>query len=170
MRIVGAILLVAACTLFGAGQAKKLYFHKSCLESFLDALRYIDAELKNASMAVPEIFSELSLRKEWKLENFFSELSGKMSDFGEESLAKIWTGCVMEDKSVELTLQERQEIVRVGNYLGKFSENEQSEAIQACIRHLEDELEKLSLRAKERAKLYTGLGVTAGLMLATVLF
>jgi len=169
MRIIGALLLAVACTLFGLGQARRLYFHKSCLEGFLDALRYMDAELKNSSEPVPDIFGELKSRGDWKLCEFFRKLCLRMENFGEESLADIWSGCVMEEESVRLTPSERRELCRVGAYLGKFSEDDQSEAIQACVSHLNDALRELSEGAREKAKLYTGLGITAGLMLATVL-
>lgn len=169
MKIVGAVLLVCACTLFGIGQARRLYFRQSCLAGVLDALRFIDAELKNGAVPIPEIFSELCRLPETNLHGFYVNLNQKMDSFGEESLSEIWSGCVMNDQSISLSSRQKQELCRIGNYLGKYSENEQSEAITACINHMEGELQISSEKAKEGAKLYTGLGLTFGLMLATVL-
>ncbi|MGI5986187.1 MAG: hypothetical protein GXY01_01125 [Clostridiales bacterium] len=169
MKILGALLLVAACTLIGIGQAKKLYFRQRCLEGALDALRFMDAELKNAAVPIPEIFRNLIRLPDNKLSSFFNNLNTKMAGFGEESLADIWSGCVLNDRSISLSERQRQELCRVGTFLGRYSENEQSEAIAACIAHLEGELERTSEKAREGAKLYTGLGLTFGLMLATVL-
>ncbi len=169
MRIVGAVLLVCACTLFGIGQARKQYFCQSCLAGAIDALRFIDAELKNGSVPIPEIFAELSRLPDTSLHKFYVNLNQKMDGFGEESLSEIWSGCVMNDQSILLSERQRQELCRIGSFLGRYSENEQSEAIAACINHLEGELKRTSEKAREGAKLYTGLGLTFGLMLAAVL-
>lgn len=169
MKIIGAILLVCACTFFGIVQARKLYFRQSCLAGVLDALRFIDAELKNGSVPIPEIFLELCKLPDTKLHNYYVNLNEKMNAFGEESLSKIWSACAMGEQSISLSERQRLELCRVGNYLGRYSEKEQSEAINACISHLEGDLERSSEKARQGAKLYTGLGLTFGLMLAAVL-
>lgn len=169
MKIVGALLLVAACTLFGVGQARKLYYRQSCLEDTLNLLRFMDAELKNGSVPIPEIFRELGKLSNSKLHGFYNELNIKMVGLGEESLADIWNSCIMNNKSISLSIRQRQQLCRVGAYLGRYSESEQSEAISACISHMEDELERSSEKAREGGKLYTSLGLTFGLMLAAVL-
>ena len=170
MKIVGAILLVIACTLCGIGQARKLYFRRSCLEGVLDALRFMDAELKNGAVPIPEIFKELEGLPNSKLHSFYSELNTKMSGLGNESLAEIWQNSILDNKDISLSVRQRQVLCRVGTYLGRYSENEQSDAITACISHMEDELKRTSEKAREGGKLYTSLGLTFGLMLAAVLF
>ncbi|NLH00719.1 MAG: hypothetical protein GX488_02250 [Clostridiales bacterium] len=169
MRIFGALLLVTACTLLGIEQARKLYFRQRCLEEVLAALRFMEAELKNGAVPIPEIFWELSRFPDMKVQKFFMSLYEKTQNLGEESLAEIWTGCVLNDMSISLSERQRQELCRIGNFLGRYSENEQSGAISACAEHLEEELKAASAKAKEGAKLYTGLGLTFGLMIATVL-
>lgn len=169
MKIIGAVLLVCACTLFGIGQAGKLRFRQSCLAGVLDSLRFIEAELKNGSVTIPEIFSELSKLPDTNMQKYYVNLNNRMNAFGEESLSEIWSGCAMNDDSISLSGRQRQELCRIGNYLGRYSESEQSDAINACIKHLEDDLERSSEKARQGAKLYTGLGLTFGLMLAAVL-
>lgn len=169
MKIFGAALLVCACTLLGIGQARSLYYRRSCLAGMLDALRFIDAELKNGAVPIPEIFAELRLLPDKALGGFFENLNTKMSGIGEQSLAEIWNGCVLNDRTVSLSQRQRQELCRIGPYLGRYSEQEQSGAIAACAEHLESELKRCSEKASEGAKLFTGLGLTFGLMLAAVL-
>ncbi|MEA4895334.1 MAG: stage III sporulation protein AB [Oscillospiraceae bacterium] len=169
MKAVGAVLLVCACTLFGIGQAKKLYLRRSCLAGTLDALRFIGAELKNGAVPIPEIFAELRRLPDTVMHGFFETLCSKMDGIGDESLSEIWSGCVMNDRTISLSQRQRQELSRLGPYLGRYSETEQSDAISACAEHLEAELIRSSEKAREGAKLFTGLGLTLGLMLAAVL-
>jgi|GEM_PF-1584947 len=169
MKIIGALLLVAASTLLGVGQARKLYYRRSCLEGVLDALRFIDAELKNGSVPIPEIFQELKRLPPSQLSSFFENLNARMARFGEESLSEIWSGCVLSDNTISLSEGQRQELCRVGTYLGRYSETEQSDAIAVCLERLGTELTRSADKAREGAKLFTGLGLTFGLMLAAVL-
>ncbi len=169
MKIIGALMLVCACTLLGVVQAKKLHFRQSCLEGVLDGLRFIDAELKNGAVPIPEIFSELCELPDTSLHNYYVNLNDKIGCLGEASLSEIWCGSALEDRSISLSDRQRQELSRVGNYLGRYSESEQSEAIGACVEHLEAELKSSSEKAKQGTKLYMGLGLTFGLMLAAVL-
>lgn len=169
MRLIGALLLVVASTLLGVGQARKLYYRRSCLEGVLDALRFIDAELKNGSVPIPEIFQELEKMHASKLSCFFKCLNTRMARFGEESLSEIWNACVMSDLSISLSESQRQQLCRVGNYLGRYSETEQSDAIGVCLGRLGTELTRSAEKAREGAKLFTGLGITFGLMLAALL-
>ena len=169
MKIVGAILIITACTLVGIGQARKLYFRQSCLESVLDSLRFMDAELKNGAVPIPEIFRGLNSIPNSKLNSLYSELNQKMTGLGDESLAEIWESSIQNNRDISLSQRQRQELCRVGTYLGRYSENEQSDAITTCIAHLENELNRTSEKAREGGKLYTSLGLTFGLMLATVL-
>ncbi|MDR1132161.1 MAG: stage III sporulation protein AB [Oscillospiraceae bacterium] len=169
MKLPGAVLLVAACTLFGAAHASKLRLRQRCLAEILDALRFIDAELKNGSVPIPEIFAALKNVPYAVLRSFFEKLGESMSDFGERSLSEIWSGCVLSDAALSLSEGQRRELCRVGGYLGRYSETEQSEAIAVCIGRLEAEHLRSDQKARDGVRLYTGLGLTLGLMLAAVL-
>ena len=169
MKIIGALLLVCACTLFGLVQAKKLYYRQSCLEGVLDGLRFIDAELKNGAVPIPDIFSELCRLQDSRLHKYYVNLNAKIGTLGEASLSEIWCGCALGDKSISLSERQRQELSRVGSYLGRYSESEQSEAICVCIEHLEAQLKSSTEKARQGSRLYMGLGLSFGLMLAAVL-
>lgn len=169
MKLLGAVLLICACTLLGIGQARRLNFRRSCLSAAMDALRYIEAELKNGSVPMPEIFMQLATQSNSKFQVLFKKLSEKMCELGEASLSEIWSDCILNEQSISLSDEQRQELCKLGNYLGRYSETEQSEAISACIGHLSEELRMSSEKAREGTKLYTGLGLTFGLMLAAVL-
>ncbi len=169
MKGVGAIFLVAACLLLGLGQARLLLRRRDSLAGMLDALRYMNAELKNGACPIPELFFALEDRAEGQLRPFFAGLNIRMQGFGEESLAEIWRGCVETDKSLVLKEEQRRELGRLGNYLGRYSGEEQSQALGLCMTRLEAELLAARQEAGQGMKLYTGLGLCIGLMLTAVL-
>lgn len=168
MKGVGAVFLVSACLLLGLGQARLLLRRRDSLAGMLDALRYMNAELKNGG-PIPELFLALEDRAEGQIRPFFAGLNERMQGFGEESLSEIWRSCVETDTSLVLTDEQRRELGRLGNYLGRYSGEEQSEALGLCMGRLEAELLAARQEAGQGMKLYTGLGLCLGLMLAVVL-
>lgn len=168
MKGIGALFLVSACLLLGLGQAGLLLRRRDSLAGMLDALRYMNAELKNGG-PIPELFSALADRAEERIRPFFVRLNERMQGFGEESLSEIWRGCVETDRSLVLKEEQRRELSRLGNYLGRYSGEEQSQALGLCMGRLEAELLSARQEAGQGMKLYTGLGLCLGLMLATVL-
>lgn len=169
MRLLGALLLVCACTLLGLGQAGRLVSRRICLAETVDLLRAIDAELKNGAVPIPEIFAALESRPAGSLRAFIRALNERMANFGGESLAELWRGCVLGEDGPALSAHQRQELCRVGDYLGRYAESEQSGALAVCITRLEESLQRAGRRAREGVRLYTGLGLSFGLMLAAVL-
>ncbi|MEG0777495.1 MAG: stage III sporulation protein AB [Oscillospiraceae bacterium] len=169
MKIFGSLMLIFACTLFGLSYAKKLRERQNCLAEILQSLRFMEAELKNSATPLPELFRELSETSKHEAREFYAALSASMENLGEESLANLWQSCVMESGRLPLSEMQKKELCRPGLALGRYAGDEQLTAIQSCIIHLEPELQRAEEKARTGLRLYAGLGLTAGLMLATVL-
>jgi stage III sporulation protein AB len=169
VRFIGAVLVVLACTIYGLEKAAGLYKRRRTLANFLDALRFIEAELLNNARPLPEIFFELSCHAGKEVRGFFTYLSENMSRLGEESLSKLWCDGLNSDRQLSLSAIQRQELIRPAMMLGKFMGEEQAKVIESTISRLEPELLRATEEAKAGLRLYTGLGLTAGLMLAAVI-
>lgn len=167
MKIIGALLLAAACTMYGIDRGLSLYNRQRCLAGFLEAMRFIEAELLNSARPLPELFEELSKLAKPEVRSFFIYLSEKMPHIGDESVSELWRSRIMSDRKLSLSQVQRQELCRPGLMLGRYVGQEQAAAIESCISRLEPELERATETARNGFKLYTGLGLTTGLMLAT---
>lgn len=169
MKATGAILVIAAFTAFGITKSKSLSGRAKCLGAIIDALRYICSELQSAATPMPEIFAELYRLSRPETRKLFLQLDENMDSLSDLSFGELWQSA-LQDKSLNLSDYQRDELCRLGLYLGRYPAAEQCSAIEACILHLESEHEAAIGKAREGRKLYTGLGLTAGLMFATVLF
>lgn len=169
MKVLGAVLLIVACTLFGVGRASDLRDRQRCTEDALSALRYLDAELTSVGTPMPEIFSALAGREDLRVRCVFRILAERTAMLGEESLGDIWTDCWLRDAGVSLQEPERRALARLGPVLGRYPGPEQSGAVRACIAHFEEAAKQGAVRTKEGAKLSTSVGLTLGLMLAAAL-
>lgn len=169
MKLIGAVLVVIACTIYGLEKAAGLYKRRRTLADFLDAFRFMEAELLNNARPLPEVFFELSCNAGKEVRGFFTYLSENMSRLGDESLSQLWCDGLNSHRQPSLSGIQRQELLRPAMVLGKFMGEEQAKAIESTISRLEPELLKATEEAKAGLRLYTGLGLTAGLMLAAVI-
>lgn len=169
MRALGAVLLIAACTLFGVGRARDIRDRQRCTEDALSALRYLDAELTASGTPTPEIFAALAKRKDLRVHGVFQKLSVCAFALGEESLETLWANCWLHDAGVSLSDTERRALARLAPVLGRYPGPEQSKAVRACIGHFEEAAERGAVSVKQGTKLSTGVGLTLGLMLAAAL-
>ena len=126
MRAIGAVLIVAACTIYGLEKGAGLYRRRRTLAAFLDALRFIEAELLNNARPLPEVFYELSKQARPEARGFFTYLSENMSRLGEESLSQLWCDRLMSDRQLSLSGVQRQELTRPALMLGRYMGKEQA--------------------------------------------
>lgn len=166
--MLGALFVVAAFTLFGLSKSAALCRAERTLRAFIEALDYMRCELQSAATPLPELFAGLKLRGLGELNAFFSALSEAMDDPAERSFSEVWSEAAGQG-TLSLSPEQRAEITRLGLYLGRFPAQEQCAAIDGCIAHLTPEHENARRKAAEGKKLWTGLGLAAGLMLVTVL-
>lgn len=166
MKIVGSLLIVAVFTLFGLSKAAGLYQRERTLCAVLEALCYIRSELQSILTPLPVIFDNLITSAKPEIKPFLEKIAGGMNCIYDESFSELWAAA---SETLYLSASQRSEVVRLGQYLGRFPAAEQCAAIDGCIVHLEPEYMAAKATAKEGRKLWTGLGLAAGLMLATVL-
>lgn len=168
MRAFGALLLVAACALFGISRARALGFHRRCVEDALCALRTLSSELSAAGTPTPEIFAVLAARKASPLAPVFAALSGAATE-NEGGLAERWARCWLCDRRVSLSREERRALARLGDVLGRYPGEEQVRSVDGCVAFFEEAARQSEKSAREGMKLSASVGVCFGLMLAAAL-
>lgn len=169
MRLLGVLSVVIGCGIFGFVRAAALKRRAECLASAMDALRYIGSELRASSPTLPELIGELALTSPPGVGGLFTRLSRAMANIGQESFESLWTSAVMEEPTLPLDKNQRRMLAGAGAFMGKFSSEEQAQALEHCALRLETEYRRAEESAKEGRRLYPGLGLTAGIMLAAVL-
>jgi stage III sporulation protein AB len=166
MKILGFLLVVAVFTLFGVSKSAGLIRRERTLCAVLEALCYIRSELQSVQTPLPVIFDSLLTSSKQEMMAFFEKIADGMSCIYDESFSELWAAAA---ETLCLSASQRSEVVRMGQYLGRFPAAEQCAAIDGCIAHLEPEYNAARTAAREGRKLWTGLGLATGLMLAAVL-
>ena len=168
MRVLGALGVICGCALAGFAHANELRSRLVCISALIEALHYMAAELKAQSLPIPELISRLSEESPAEVRGFFASLAEGMPHLGEESFESIWMRVVTDDISLKLGREERAILVGIGGYIGKFSAEEQAVMLEGAQARLEERRNFAAEKSREGARLYPGLGISAGLMLSAV--
>lgn len=165
-RIAGAGLIVAACALWGAVRAAELRERARRLAALISALELMRSEVMDRLAPMPDIAERLAATGPEETRAFFRSLSVEMEGLGERELSEIWSSCT---GCLGLRYEETEALRTLGRSLGRYGADEQNAAIIRCMSLLETFQAQARTEAASGAKLYGGLGVTVGLLLAIML-
>lgn len=168
MKIAGALIVVVVFTTIGVIRANSLSQHARCLAEIIESLRFMSSELRSVATPLPEIFCEIAKVSRQETNNFFSMLSDSMEKIVEISFAELWLEA-LDEGNLSLCHNEINELKRLGLSLGRYSAEEQCVAIDVCINRLEYAYTDALKKSIEGKKLYTGLGLSMGIMFAALL-
>lgn len=168
MKLIGAIAVIVGCGAFGLLRCRTLSHQAACISAAAEALRYMASELRATAPPLPELMDELSRAAPPPVRGFFARLSGEAGMIGEESFEVIWKRTVFSEDTLLLGESSRRILAGAGEFMGRFSCEEQAEALERCAYKLESEYRIANEKAREGRRLYPGLGLTVGVMLAAV--
>lgn len=168
MKILGALIVVAVFTVLGIIRANSLDRNARCLAEILESIRFISAELRSLATPLPEMFKEISKAVKPETKKFFCLLSDSMSEIEDTSFSALWEKSLKEG-DLSLSHNEMIELNRLGKSLGRYSAEEQCTAIDVCISRLDSAYVVALNKALEGRKLYISLGLSTGIMFATLL-
>ena len=169
MRAAGAAALVFGCVLLGLLQTQRLIRRRQTLAEAAQALRFIGSELQSRQTPLPDIFEQLSESCSLGFGELFCGLAQQMKSPEGESFQSLWKRQVKSSRQISLSPEQRLELCRLGASLGRYEVGEQTAALESCIERLERQLLLAQEKEREGKRLYTGLGLAAGLMLAAAL-
>jgi len=168
-KLIGALLLVAAGAGMGLAKARELRFRVQSLVAILSSLEIMRGEICTRLTPLPEIFALLAAEAPEPASEFFCALKEGMSELGERSLGEIWSRALKDTPSLALKPEEERALHLFGMSLGRFDVSEQKQAIDRCMESMGRFLQKAREEVHTQGRLYTGLGLAFGMMLAVVL-
>ena len=168
LKFAGAIIVIISCFVIGLSKALNLKYRKKCLEEIIASLNIASAEMTSLLTPTPEIFKKLSSEFSGAVGNFYSYISKIASKNDWEDLSTAWVQGVREYLSC-LSKTQQEELIRLSYVMGKYDGSKQALSLKAAIMHLERELAFTGEISKEAMRLYCGIGLCSGLMLAFAL-
>ena len=141
-RIVGCLLIIAAGTGLGFSESLRLSERICTLEMLLQMVICLKGEISSGNASLPDAFCGTAGRMNGKYREFLINAANRMKAGNGEKLSQICRECAEEMQLRQLSLYEKNLEVEIGN---------------------------LKKEASGKKKLYRGLGVFGGLLLAVLL-
>ena len=167
MRLLGAILLVAATSYMGFARAVEVRRKPAYLRMIAGALTLLKHEIVAKSSDLPNAVSHVSVHCADRIRPFFYSVSSKIENaYG--SFAEVWAEEVSGLSG--LNKQEMDLLEQLGLHLGKYDAESQKNALDQCIDSFLSLADEASCDARRYGRLYAGIGLTIGSMLAVALY
>lgn len=167
MRIAGAALILAAFVAAGLGAVGGKKRRIGVLRSLTGALERMEGELDTRVTPLPELCRLLSADG-GQAGAFFAAVAASLDRLDRLTFSQLWREAG-EACLGALEPEEREELDRLGQILGRYALPEQTAAIRACRAALRGRLEAAERAYPEQRRLSLGLGASAGLLLIIVL-
>ena len=166
LKMVGGILIVGACGGMGNYFATCLEKRVEELTQLYHAILELQGEIRYAATPLSEVMFVLGKQSQGKIADCFFRIGKEMEFVDGRSLAEIvrQTGEVELQKTC-LTKQDKAQLFRLGDSLGRLDKTQQLLATEYYLKGLQREIEEAKRIKKERSYLYRCLSILTGVFL-----
>lgn len=166
MRWLCAMTVVLCCTLLGLGKAQKLKARAQGLADLGSGLGMLKSEVCQRHAPISEIAETLSASAPGAAGQLFASLNAFLPLLDTQEFSLIWSGAV---RTLGLGSDETFALERLGLCLGRYEAQTQGIEIDACLQRLLQLEARANAQYAGSSRLYTGLGVTLGLITAVLI-
>lgn len=170
MKLLGAVLVITACTGAGASAVYRLRERKRLLETLKRMVSHLRGEILYANAPLPSAFYRTGRRGSGKAAGLFISVAEEMERETGDSFEHIWERRVKElFQPGDLSPQDREQLLKFGANLGYLDRDMQEKTIQFYLEDLELAITHLRREEPDKSRLYLGMGILSGLFLTVVL-
>lgn len=169
LRLLGAAFIVFACAGWGFAQTAQLRKAAAARAGVCKVLEQLRAEISERRTPMWEI--ALLLRKDAPppCRTWFAALAEALDAPDGQRFSVLWRQTLQTRAGLPLSAEELESLCLLGLSLGRYDAPEQRAAIDRCLREMERFRVQADEQARIRGRLYPGLGLSAGLLLAVLL-
>lgn len=172
-KIIGGLCIIGATTLYGRGLAGEYTCRLDTLKALKRAFNILKGELRYGIETLPAAFMHVGERcslGDEDVRDFFWAVGGRLAEETGKRLGEVW-----EEESKNLAAEthlngaECDRLIKVSECLGYLDLAQQVNNIELYLGELEEDIQILSGKYSDTCKMYTSLGVMAGLFLTIIL-
>lgn len=169
IRILGSLLLIGGATVIGVCASNELSVRARVLGNFLLMLDIMRSEIGACLTPVSELMEKLALEASSPLDKFFSSCAKEKRERADVPFSLIWAKNLSRAESLKLKSNEKEVLRELGSVLGRYSAEEQVNAISHIMRRVSTLADSAESDKKRLGKLYAKLGVICGVAIVIVL-
>ncbi len=167
LRLVGAAMVIAGCGGFGFRLAYEYRQEETALRGLLNALGYMEAELRCRSTPLPDVWMEAGALSRGPVQQVLVESAAAMQRGDRMNAGE----CISEAlrSSNKLPASAARLFLQLGSTLGCFDLEGQLQQLDGVRSACSRTLEELASQRDTRIRNYQTLGICAGVALAILL-
>ena len=166
MKIIGVVLVVLSCSVFGCDMAGKLRERAKFLHSLVRGLTMLRNELCSSLLTVGEVLTLLSGEECGPAHEFFGQCK---LNFEAEPFKSAWGAAALSGSRWGMDSEECGILAGLGDVIGRYDAEKQKELIDRVSEYFAERARLADEENRRQYKLRTALGVGSGLMLAVLL-
>lgn len=164
----GKLLLFLGCTALGLGKGFGLKRRTACLWELRRALEAMGRELTFSLRPLGELMAQAEAESRGETATLFTACRTAFDGSGGESWAESWR-TALEETPLPLQEEDRRLLGEAGQVLGRYDGEDQRTALAGLLVRLEEQAQEARAEEKRLFRVYTVLGVTAGLFCVILL-
>ncbi len=162
IRLVGAVLIMAATAAWGVMGVMRLRARAKSLHALVSALGVVKSEICDRLTPMPELLAQMAEEAAYPASLLFKHASEKIQTLGSRSFSSIWRQAVLATPELLLTPAEELVLIELGQSLGRYDVAEQKSAISYAQRRMETFANDADAERDKTSKVRAFLGVAAG--------
>ncbi len=168
IKTIGAFLILCGCAFAGIYLSSTLTVRARVLNSFLQSLDIMKAEICGKLTPLEDVMEYLSKVSQTPLCMFYEKCFDEMKKRKDIPFRIIWKRELQRSDALRLKKYESEKIAELGNVLGRYGADEQGVAISHMSRCVESMILSAEKELSQFGKLYLKLGVICGISLVIV--
>ena len=168
LKIIGAILICGGSAAMGLSASARLSLRIRVMNAFANVLDLIHSEIVFLLTPLSDLLGKCARSTPEPVNRFFEDCLAAYQEKADLPFALAWSKTVKEAAYLELTGQERQILLELGNALGRYDAEEQGQIIEHARRAMEGRMQAAERERARLGKLYGSLGIACGIAMVIV--
>ena len=171
LKLVGSVLIMAACIGYTGYLLEKQKAHRDVLQALISMLDLLSGKLRYERMTMGEALAGLNKKYHGAVGCVMGRIADRLMAGNCENLESIWrTEFAEAQKELMLTEEEMDIVLETGKNLGYLDVDMQERTLKLYLEQLDLTIDYLRQNQREKCRLYTSLGIMGGMFLVIVMF
>ncbi|GHU60655.1 stage III sporulation protein SpoAB [Clostridia bacterium] len=162
LRIIGALLVAGGMASAGIMAVWRMGERVRALSGMVAALDIIQTEISFRLTSIPDIIDMLAAGFPPPISSLFTDCQKNIGRLGELPFSAIWAKSVKSFSEGTFKPRERETLLELGNVLGRYDSDGQTQAISYARRRFEGFLQNAEEEKSRQGKVYGALGIASG--------
>ena len=171
MRIIGALLVIAAGGMAGWVYSTLLKKRLTLLQAFIQSFQWLETEIGYASVPLGEAFTGISTRVPEEVKLIFTTFAAELNGRAGLTADEAWQKSLDQNREVlPLKAEDWALLADFGRTLGTTDREHQVTAIRRTLERLKHQASGAEEEYRKNERLYRYLGIAGGTLVVLILY